>query len=339
MNDVTIGIVGLDNWYHALPFTELAATTPGVRLKAVSDDNATRRDWVATRYPGATVGTDHDAVLADPEIDAVLVLTPTNRHCEHAESAARHGKHLLCDKPLGTSAAAARRIVTAYAGTGLRSATIFGRRGRPLYRTARDIVAAGEIGTVLAIIETGRFGMPRAVPDDPDPGWYADPAQSGGGGFIDHAVHQIDSIRFITGAEVAGASGAIRHLTRRTKGEDYGIARLLLTTGAIATIESSWIAHGPSSSVLFIEGTAGSLRLDDATKTLTLTTKARQRTFTDQPARVLDGGAWKLGMNGYVEVFEDFVTLIRRGGHPIASLTDGLRAVETTDAVYASSAA
>lgn len=335
MQAVTIGIVGLDNWYHGLPFAELAATTPGARLAAVSDSNPKRQAWIRERYPSTRLAESHEAVLTDPAVDAVLVLTPTSDHAAHAEAAARNGKHLLCDKPLGLGATAARRIVDAYASGGLKAATIFGRRARPLFREVKRSIESGEIGRVICAVETGRFGLPRAEPSSPDPGWYADPARSGGGGFLDHAVHQTDMFRALLGADVTGVKGSVsklRHPDLRV--EDYGIATLTFSTGAVVTIESSWIAEGPSTAMIYIEGTAGSIRWDDAAKTVTIRSRAGERTVTDKPGRFLEGPGWRLGMSGYGDVFQNFIDCVRGDAKPLASLADGLRAVEVTDAVY-----
>ena len=92
MHSLAIGIVGLDNWYHGLPFAELAATTPGVSLVAVSDGDPGRRAWIAERYPSVRVVDDHASVLDDPSIDAVIVMSTTAEHADHAVAAARAGQ-------------------------------------------------------------------------------------------------------------------------------------------------------------------------------------------------------------------------------------------------------
>ena len=304
-------------------------------LVAVSDGDPGRRAWIAERYPGVRVVDDHASVLDDPSIDAVIVMSTTVEHADHAVAAARAGKHLLCDKPLGLGVAAARRVVEAYAAPGLRAATIFGRRARPLFREAKRIIDEGQIGTVLCAFETGRFGLPRAEASSPDPGWYADPARSGGGGFLDHGVHQVDMFRALLGSEVTQAHGTLGKLRHKALAvEDYGIATLSFANGAVVTIESSWIASGPSTAMIYIEGTAGSIRWDDAAKTLTLANGQGRRTLEDQPGRFLEGPGWRLGMTGYADVFRNFVDCIRHDASPIASLADGLKAVEVTDAIY-----
>ena len=338
MKDLVIGIVGLDNWYHGMPFTTLAATTPGVRLKALADMQASRLTWVNDRFPGVVTASDYEAVLTDPEIDAVIVMSPTAAHAGHAVLAARHGKHLLCDKPLGIGTADAKRILDAYSDGAVRAATIFGRRGRPLYQQARQWIAEGRIGRPLAAVETGRFGLPRAMSDSADPGWYATPALSGGGGFLDHCVHQLDALRFMVGGNVAKASGRTARLLREVDAEDYGIGTAVFDNGFVATIESSWISDGPPTSVLSIEGTAGSLRLEDAAlKTLTLRNGDRELTLADKPGRFVEGEGWRLGMNGYSEVFANFVAMARDGAAPLATLEDGFKAVDLAERVYASS--
>ena len=152
---------------------------------------------------------------------------------------------------------------------------------------------------------------------------------------MDHCVHEIDALHFILGGELAAVKGYTARLLRDTAAEDYGIATAVLDNGVVVTLESSWIAHGPSTSVLAIEGTEGSLRLDDATKTITLKNGERELVLADKPASFVEGPGWRLGMNGYSAVFANFIDVVRNGAQPLATLKDGYRAVDLAERVYA----
>ena len=335
MHSLAIGIVGLDNWYHGLPFAELAATTPGVSLVAVSDGDPRRRAWIAERYPSVRAVDDHASVLDDPSIDAVIVMSTTAEHADHAVAAARAGKHLLCDKPLGLGVAAARRIVEAYAAPGLRAATIFGRRARPLFREAKRIIDEGQIGTVLCAFETGRFGLPRAEAGSADPGWLRRSGAQRGRGL---PRPRSASGRHVPRAPRLGSHASPRHAREASpqgaRGRGLRDRHAELRQRRRRHHRKLVDRIGPSTAMIYIEGTAGSIRWDDAAKTLTLANGQGRRTLEDQPGRFLEGPGWRLGMTGYADVFRNFVDCIRHDASPIASLADGLRAVEVTDAIY-----
>lgn len=109
MKEIRIGIIGLGRWgpNHARVFAQL----PGCRVTAVADGQASRRrDWEA-RSGGLKIFSDGAELVRDPEIDAVVVATPTGTHASLVRLALRNGKHVLCEKPLCTRLAEGRELL------------------------------------------------------------------------------------------------------------------------------------------------------------------------------------------------------------------------------------
>lgn len=137
------------------------ARTPHARLVAVAARDPGRTRQFATIF-GARAHDDIDALLADPEVEAVYVATPTALHVEHALRVIAAGKAVLCEKPLAGDAAGARRIEAAARAAGVFCMEAMWTRFLPIMAILRDRVAAGEIGRVVGI--NASLGYPQSRP-------------------------------------------------------------------------------------------------------------------------------------------------------------------------------
>lgn len=331
-NTVNIGIVGMDNWYHAFPFAHLVDANPNARLVAVSDNDDDRLSWIRERHPKAEIRSTHASIIDDPAIDAVVINAATADHAALATAAVARGKHVLCDKPLEVSVAKAEEIVRAFKGTNLVFAAALTRRPRPVNQLIRRLIREGEIGRVLAIIEVGRFGFPRQSPCSPEPGWYGVRARAGFGGFADFGTHQIDMMRWLLGAEVVKTTGTLANLLHKVEEvEDYGIATLVFDNGTVATVESSWVTHGPGTNALFIQGTGGTITLDD---TLRVHTPKMSWEIKDTSKEYINVHGINLRVDGFRQVLDNFVACVRgEEKTPVASLDDVVAVTRVLEAV------
>ena len=123
------------------------ADSPHAELVAVCDVDAGRAQALGRRH-GACVFDDSRRLLAEVPLDAITVATPDHLHVEVARPALTAGKHVFCEKPLATQLEAARELVALAAGAGVQLGVNYNRRFGFAYRKARELIAAGEIGTV-----------------------------------------------------------------------------------------------------------------------------------------------------------------------------------------------
>jgi predicted dehydrogenase len=268
VTDLRIGIVGLHNHYHAYPFADyLRRGLDGLRLVSVADERADLAKEFAAEYCAGDWTADYEALITRPDVDAVIVTSYTAAHAEHVEIAAAHGKHVLLDKPIAATLADADRIVEAGKSVTVMMAYLL--RYLPVYRRVYQAVQDGAVGELVSGIYSIRFPV-GAITDSPqtsDPGWYADPMRSGGGGFLDHGVHFTDFFRWMFRSDPVRVSAQIGTLTYpQLTVEDYGIATYTLASGAIVTVESTWHAadyFGPLTSPdhASLSGTRGEIEL------------------------------------------------------------------------------
>ena len=127
-------------------------------------------------------------------------------------------------------------------------------------------------------------------------------------GFADFGTHQIDMLRWMFGAEVTGVSGRLANLLHKVEEvDDYGVATLQFENGVIATVESSWVTHGPGTNALFIQGTAGSITLDD---TLRVNTPKMTWEVKDTSKEYLSVHGINLRVDGFRQVLDNFVACV-----------------------------
>jgi predicted dehydrogenase len=121
------------------------------RVVAIASRDGARAREVAAELDIPTAHDSYEALLADPEVDAVYIPLPNHLHADWAIAAARAGKHILCEKPLATTSADAERMIAAADGSGVMLMEAFMYRLHPSWVAVRELVAAGRIGRLVAV--------------------------------------------------------------------------------------------------------------------------------------------------------------------------------------------
>ena len=174
-----------------------AVIASGGRLVAACDRDAAGLAAVAADFKTA----DLDALLARPDVRAVYVATPNASHRAIVEAAAAAGKAVLCEKPMARTAADAEAMAATCARAGVPYATAFDQRWHPAHVAIRECIAAGDLGTVTAVlIRYACWTSADWAPGDwRHDNWRVDPARAGGGAMIDLAPHGLDLCQTLLG--------------------------------------------------------------------------------------------------------------------------------------------
>jgi predicted dehydrogenase len=291
-----------------------ATATRGFRLVAAIDPQAERREAVAgalgvPSYPSAQAAVDDGVV-----IDAADIRTPHARHADTALDALGRGWHVLVEKPLATTLADGERIQRAAAAAGRVAAVAENYPHIKAVQAARDAIAAGAVGDVLALRTTRVFTLDGVWLRD---GWRRGGGPSGGL-LLDQGTHHTSLLRYL--------GGPISQVSAVASGADPGQADTLLLTarfasGLAAQSLYSWTAFSLAAEA---EGTVfGSqgrieIRVD-------YDTDQGGAALWEQPA---PGGRAISPAENYYDshrsIVEDWVSAIRSGGRPLVSLADGL---------------
>ena len=144
----------------------------------------------------------YEALLADPEVDAVYIPLPNHLHLEWTLAAARAGKHVLCEKPLALTAADAERMVEACDVAGVKLMEAFMYRLHPSWLAVRELLAAGRIGPLQTVQSWFSYY-------NDDPRNIRNIADAGGGALLDIGCYLINLSRMLFGAEPERVEAAI----------------------------------------------------------------------------------------------------------------------------------
>lgn len=192
-NSIGIGMIGAG--YMALTYAEaLARYVRGARLTAVA--GGTRAPGLAASY-GATAAPSIAALLERSDVDAVIIVTPDQHHCEQALLAAAAGKHVLVEKPMAPSVAQCDAMIAACRAAGVQLAVVKTERYRRVTIRAKQLIDEGRIGPIQMLRTISCFpeALGREILESRP--WYTDPA--GGGLFMSMASHNADMLLWLTG--------------------------------------------------------------------------------------------------------------------------------------------
>lgn len=317
---IRCGVIGcgvIAYWTHLRLLPKLKN---GSLVAAADPDPAARER--ARQLTGLVIDSDPAVLLARPEVDAVIICSPTGLHASLAIAAAEAGKHIYLEKPVAIDAESLQRLEQAVRAAGVRFATGFNRRHHPLFVEARRLLDAGAIGPVRAVLSS--FCEPIAA--EAVPAWKRQRA-TGGGALLDLGSHHVDLLRWFLRAEVTGSESRIASVA--TDHDDAWL-RLRFSNGVDATGYFSFRAARAD----FFEflGETGTLRVDRHRASLVPRVSRRHgygvRSTFAMGAR--DLWAWRLLRlarpsydPSYRSALEAFVD-----GRPGATLDDGRRSLE-----------
>ncbi|KQS08955.1 dehydrogenase [Curtobacterium sp. Leaf183] len=361
-------------WRTAPRFFDLDAEP---EMTVVVGRDPDRTEAAREQYGWQTASTDWRAVVADPDIDVVDVVSPGSSHVEVAVAALRAGKHVLCEKPLANTVAEAEAMVAAAAEArqhGVRAMVGFSYRRVPAIAFARQLVQDGRIGTVRQV---RALYLQDWLTDEEGPmTWRLDKSLAGSGSLGDIGAHAIDMAEFVTGAQLASVSGTLETFVheRPLLGEGVGLSgtasseRGQVTVddaafflgrlsggaadGAIGTFEATRYATGRKNGLtLEVSGSTGAIQFDlESMNELRLYESSVpageqgfRRILVTEPEHPYMAAWWPTGhLIGYEHTFshqvKDFVDAITAGTDPSPSFEDGLHVQRVLDAVERSAA-
>lgn len=315
-----LGLGRLGYW-HA---ENLAPKVKEAKLVCVADRFANQAEKVALELGVGKSTKDANEVFEDPNIDAVVIATPTSTHAEMLEKAARNGKQIFIEKPLTNTLEEADRVIEAIQETGVRCQVGFMRRFDSAYMEAQKRIQAGDIGTPLYFKGVSRD--PGSPPEEF--------IKNSGGIFLDMSIHDYDVARFLLGSEVtsvAAHGNVLFHpFMEKYHDADQALTYLTFQSGAAADIEGSrnaFYGYDIRGEVIGSEGSIiiGSLKHHDVR---ILTKKGSTHDIIPAfPERFKDA---------YLNEIEHFIDCLRKNEQPAVTEIDGKIALEIAYAARAS---
>lgn len=318
------------------------------------------RDEAGVRKAAETFGwqgheTDWRRLVARDDIDIIDIGAPGNMHAEIAIAAARAGKHVFCEKPLGNSAEEARRMLDAVEDAGVQSMVWFNYRANPAVAFAKKLIDDGAIGRIYHW--RGLFLQDWLVNPQSPIGWRLKKEVAGSGSHGDLLAHCLDTARYLVGeiSEVSGAletfikqrpemraaddrmGGTASEVMGEVTVDDASLSLARFENGALGTFEATRYASGRKNYNFFeINGSLGSLifNAERPNELQIYTTDTRPGTHGFRTVSVTSGQDpytghyWPTAHNiGYEHTFIsllfDAFTALGKGESPTPSFRDG----------------
>lgn len=319
MDSLKIGMISFAHG-HAFSYLNSLLELPDVQIVGIADEVKSRVEGITERH-GVPYYADYRDLLAQ-DVDAVVICSENVHHAKLVIDAANAKKHVLCEKPLGTTMKEMEQMIAACKENGVQLMTAFPCRYLSAVVRAKEAIERGDIGDIVAIKGTNHGGNPG--------GWFIDKSLSGGGAVLDHTVHVMDLMNWFLQSEVKEVYAYAATLFREElEVEDAGMLHIKFDNGVFAVLDTSW--SRPKSFptwgdvTMEIVGTQGVISVDGFAQKNDLFSDAvgkGQYTF------------WGDDMDAYM--IRDFVKALRQGEPVPVTGEDGLKAAQVALAAYES---
>ncbi len=326
----------------------------GAELVAVADTIKQRADEMGAKFNVAKVYESDVALINDPDVDVVILCTPSGLHADGAIRAMKAGKHVVVEKPMEISLAAADRIIACQADTKRKFTVISQHRFDAATMLVKDAIDSGKLGKIILADATVKWWRTQSYYDSGD--WRGTWKFDGGGALMNQGVHTVDLLQWLVG----GVSTIFAHTRtaghERIEVEDIAVAALTFRNGAVGTLTATTAAYEGHPVRIDIFGTEGSAILEgDRLKKMKLKSgenytsesaaahaisvaqggtasvkdQAASRTATADP-----GAVWG---DAHRAQLKDFMRAIIEDGNPLIDAAGGRKPLEIILGVYESS--
>jgi predicted dehydrogenase len=313
---------------HAQSLRDLAER---VDVIAFSRSEARRRAF-ADRF-SFPITDDLDALVADPSIDAALILTPPRTHLPIVERFAAARKHVLLEKPLEGDTARAERLVECCERAGVRLGVVLQHRFRPAARALKDRLHRGDLGDVVAATVHIPWWRPQTYYDEPGRGTLE---RDGGGVLLTQAIHTLDLFLTLTPPVAEVAAFTTTTAVHRMETEDIACGALRFINGALASLYATTASYPGFAERIEIVGTRGSAMLSAGKVEFALQDGTRESVGEEA---TLGGGADPMAFanDAHRAVLAEFLDALDEERSPDNNGRSALLVHDLIDAILASS--
>ncbi len=232
MKKLKLGVIGAGR-IGKVHIATLVQSVPQADVVALADTNINVATEVAKMFGIASVFTDYMSVIKHPDVEAVVICSPTDTHAKYIIDSARAGKHIFCEKPVDLSIEVIKNAINEVEKAGVKLMVGFNRRFDPNFLKIHQLVADGKIGEPHILKITSRDPAPPP----------AEYSAVSGGMFMDMTIHDFDMARYITGSEVTEVFAKSAVLVDPEIGKagdiDTAVITLSFANGAIGVIDNS----------------------------------------------------------------------------------------------------
>ena len=325
-----IGLIGGGNITET--HARAARAIPGVEIAAISGSNRAKVARLCREYGGESYS-DFEKFLKHRPMDLVTIGSPSGLHAEQGIAAARHGLHVLTEKPIDITVERADALIAETSKVGVKLGVFFQDRCKPDILRVKEAVNAGALGK--PILADARVKWYRPPDYYANSRWRGTWALDGGGALINQAVHTLDLMLWIFG-EVKSVQATCKTALHAIETEDTLIATLEFANGALGVLQAATSVFPGYPRRLELTGSEGTLIIEkdrllaadlkNPSPDLLRGSEADRNPSSSSPV-VSDS-------RGHQAVLEDFLHSIRTNTPPRCDGREGRRSLALVQAIY-----
>lgn len=331
--EIGFGIIGcgmISDW-HA----KAILATEGARLIGFTDLYEASRVEAAKKYNSAAFESV-EALLANAEIDAICICTPSGLHAPLAVKAANAGKHIVVEKPMALTLEEADEVIEACEANKVKMEVISQLRFTYAVRRLKDAVEQGELGRLVSGDVYMKYYRSQDYYDKG--GWRGTWKMDGGGALMNQGIHGVDLLQYIMGP-VKSVFAYTRTLARNIEVEDTAAAVVEFQCGALGVIQGTTSIYPGSPRRLEINGNQGTIVLEEDTiaSWVVQGKEVPEDIRVNRTSHNTSSNPAAFGIEGHALQIGDMADAIRNGRKTLVDQYEGRKPVEIIRTIYASS--
>jgi len=316
--------------------TQVYRRLQGVQVVSVLGRDLERTRKFAEANEIGFTATTFEEILKGPDFEAVDLCLPNHLHLDAALQAARAGKHILCEKPLGRTAEEAKAMLEAAESAGI------------LHCYGENLLFTPDMQEILSVVERGVIGKPlwmrgREGHFGPHSPWFYEKKFSGGGALLDMGCHLIGAFNILSKQKAEAVFAHTPTLHHPTDCEDNALALIRYGGNQMGQVEASWTQKGGMAVVLEVWGDEGMVTYDRSGLSQPIKVFSARQTDRYFSEKVEHKQGWlfptvqEYWRYGYYDEIRHFVECLRDGRTPMLTFRDGWEVNRIIDKAYASS--
>jgi UDP-N-acetyl-2-amino-2-deoxyglucuronate dehydrogenase len=327
---IHIGLVGGGNISET--HARAAIAIPDVKIAAIYGSNREKVLRLSRQY-GGTPYSDFTGFLDHRPMDLVALGSPSGLHAAHGVAAARHGLHVLTEKPLEISTVSADHLISAAQQHKVKLGVMFQDRFKPEIRRLKHWIERGVLGRPLLADARVKWYRPPEYYSQSK--WRGTLVLDGGAALINQAIHTVDLVLWLMG-DVARVQSCATTRFHAIEGEDLATAILEFKSGAIGTLQASTAIYPGYARRLEISGSEGTVILEHDRIVATDLRDAPEDVQPGIPTADSENVSSPVvsDFSGHQAIFEDFIQAIRLNGTPACDGQEGRRSVALVEEIY-----
>ncbi len=334
------GVIGAGGIADRRTIPEMLQVADNAQLTALMDLSPEAVSRVAAKYGVSATYTDEEALLRDPNVDAVYIATPQNAHHRQVLLAAQHGKHIFCEKPMATSLQDAEEMMAACDKAGVKLGFDYMMRFNIYNQKIKDLVQSGALGQPVM----GRAELTCWFP--PMPGaWRQKREIAYGGSLIDMGSHCLDILEWIFDTRISEVFAFQDTITHSYDVEDTSTTVLRFENGAHGIVDNYFnVPDQAAKNFLEVYGTQGSVLASgtigqDPTGNVTSNLAPAGQGYSANQVRDAESGVKTEtyqfeGVPMYGTMVRLFSEAIEKGGEPPVGADVGFHNLQVILAIY-----